>query len=47
MVSFVQLSSTSSSSGGTVEAAAVMAGGLDVAWASRRLSVCLARSSLS
>ena len=47
MVSFVRLSSTSSLSGGTVEAAAVMAGGLAAACASRRPSACLARSSLS
>ena len=47
MVSFVQLSLTSSSSGGTVEVATVMAGGLAAAWTSRRLSACLARSSSS
>ena len=44
-MSFVRLSSMSSSSGGTVEAAAVMAGGLGVAWALRRLLACLVRSS--
>ena len=43
-MSFVRLSSMLSSSGGTVEVAAVMAGGLAVVWASRRLSACLARS---
>ena len=41
MASFVWLSSMSSSSGGTVEVAAVVAGGLDAAWA------CLARSTSS
>ena len=46
-MSFVRLPSTSSLSGGTVEAAAVMAGGLAASWASRRLSACLARSSSS
>ena len=46
-MSFVRLSSTSSSSGGTVAAAAVRDRGLAAAWPSSRLSACLARSSSS